>query len=557
MRLLEYVRLANTYTTPAEPDLRIAIVTNFTGDLLAKLITGRCLAEGLQPSVYQVPFKQYLFDLKNPKSELSAGTYDVTFIFFDANPYLESEFGEPGHVSEVIRDIEKFCKMHSGAVVIQLLSLPSRLQHDRLLRDHALAPVVQEFTTGILELSKSQPNVYAIDTDRLVRLLGEDASRDFRGLYAFAQPFTNDFLYAVTQEWMAYVRTLRGALRKCIVLDLDNTLWGGVVGEAGVHGIELGPTYPGNAYREFQRTLLELYNRGVILAINSRNNPEDVDEAFEKNSHMILKKEHFAAIVTNWENKADNLRTIAKELNIGLDSLVFIDDDPVNRELVRLQAPEVAVPEWSFPPEEYVRELLDLDALHSLRLTDEDRERGRMYAEERQRKAMYIETQTPEEYLAALGVEITVALNDPKQVTRAAQLTQKTNQFNLTTRRSTEKEVADWMTSGSYVYTGDVRDKFGSYGITVLAIVHPKNTKEAEVGTFLMSCRVMGRNVEKHFLENVLHDLHTKGYETVHATFIRTAKNAPAQDFLSRVGGLETSKEESGTIQYTFNLKNL
>src|SRR6185437_3116366 len=215
-----------------------------------------------------------------------------------------------------------------------------------------------------------------------------------------------------------------GRVHKCLVLDLDNTLWGGIVGEVGPLGIGLGTEYPGNAYVAFQRVLNEFYERGILLAINSRNNPSDVEEVFEKNRNMVLKREHFAAMVINWESKADNLKTIARELNIGLDSLVFIDDDAANRAQVRAQLPEVLVPEWSLPPEEYVHALLTIDAFHAQAVSDEDRKRGEMYVTEHKRKQL-AETMSVEDYLSTLQIKMTIAVNAEELIPRVAQLTQK------------------------------------------------------------------------------------------------------------------------------------
>jgi FkbH-like protein len=345
---------------------------------------------------------------------------------------------------------------------------------------------------------------------------------------------------------MAYVQTQRGKIYKCIVLDLDNTLWGGVIGEVGPLGVKLGHEYPGNAFREFQRTILDFYNRGIILAINSRNNPGDVDEVFEKNKNMVLKKSHFASIVANWNNKAENLKIIAKELNIGLDSLVFIDDDAMNRDLVKTELPQVFVPDWNIPPEEYVKRLLDIEAFHSMGLTEEDKERGKMYAAERERKEIVSDSSNLGSYLKTLEVEIDVHLNNSNQIPRLSQLTQKTNQFNLTTERLTESDVTKKIKNGAMFFSGDVKDKFGPYGITVLAIIE-KDKKNYKLSNFLMSCRVMGRRVEEAFMSSILKELSKKKINELDAKFIVSPKNSPASSFLKDIGGKEIKNSKKET----------
>jgi FkbH-like protein len=542
MKFLDYIRLAQEYEKGGEPragePFRIALVTNFTDDFLKKGITGACVAEGIRPLVYQVPFKQYLFELKNPQSGLAKHAPDIVYIFFDINPYTLSEFSaDPKHVEDVLNDIERFAREHACQVVTHAIGLPSSVQHGRLLKQNNLASLIETYNQRLHALAKELKNVSVLDVGRVVRELGEGRARDLRGLYAFSHPWSNEFIVTLVREWMTHIRTLRGHVYKCIVLDLDNVLWGGVVGEVGPMGIQLGSEYPGNAYREFQRVLLEYFERGIILAVNSRNNLADVEEVFEKNTNMLLKKTHFASLVANWNTKAENLPLIAKELNIGLDSMIFIDDDPVNRDMVRAQLPEVLVPDWSMPPEEYARALLNLDAFHSQTLTEEDRERGRMYAEERERKALQQTAPSIEEYIKTLHIEVDISLNSPLLLQRVAQLTQKTNQFNLSTRRSTEQEIATWIQSGALVFAGDVRDIFGSYGVTVVAIVHPVNTEEAVLTTLLMSCRVMGRGVEGTFFRAVLEELQKRGFARLTVPYIPSTKNAPALEFVKTLGG--------------------
>lgn len=534
MQFIDYIKLSNQKVSDGQP-VRIAIVTNFTDDICKRVLTGMCVAENILATIYAVPFGQYYLELKNSQSELYKLDADVTFILFDVNPYYESEFtADESHAEQVFADIGAYASAARGTVVVATIAQPPHTAHGNLFKENQLHKIISQFNSGIEALDLK--NVHVLEMNRLMHLVGERRARDLRSMYAFRQPFTHEMTIEIAREWFAYVRALLGKARKCIVVDLDNTLWGGVVGEVGALGITLGPDYPGNAFQNFQRTLLEYFNRGIILAINSRNNLADVQEVFEKNKNMILKEKHFSIMQINWNDKAQNLRTIANELNIGLDSIVFLDDDAMNRDLVRTQLPQVHTPDFSLTPEHYAHTLLSLDVFHQLALTAEDAERGRMYAEERQRKVAQETAGSTEDYFAQLGIQIAVSVNAPEQTPRIAQLTQKTNQFNLTTRRYTESDIEVKMVSG-IVIVGDVTDKFGGYGLTIESIVLPTDELHvAELDTFLMSCRVMGRKVEHAFFAELVRELKRRGFTKLRAHFIPTAKNMPTADFLPSVG---------------------
>ena len=289
-----------------------------------------------------------------------------------------------------------------------VLFFPIRQRTGIFSRHSPFFTLVEEYNKRLEELAAELPNLIVFDTNRLVHLLGEKQTFDARGTHAFDIPFTSEFMAMLAEEWTAYVRALMGKTKKCIVLDLDNTLWGGVVGELGPTGIALGPDYPGSAFVAFQHALLDFYERGIILAINSKNNLEDVLEVFKKNSAMVLKEEHFSAIRANWNDKADNLIDIAKELNIGLESMVFFDDDILNRNIVRGRLPEVTVPEFSLPPEDYVKTLYALDVFNQFSLTEEDTKKGKMYAEERQRKQVMKGAKGLDDYIKELNIVMRV-----------------------------------------------------------------------------------------------------------------------------------------------------
>jgi FkbH-like protein len=323
-------------------------------------------------------------------------------------------------------------------------------------------------------------------------------------------------------------------MKKCIVLDLDNTLWGGIVGEDGIDGIALSMGHPGASFVAFQQALLDMYNRGVILAVNSRNNFDDAMKVIRTHPNMILKEQHFAAVRINWSDKATNIVDLARELNIGLDSMVFFDDDPTNREIVRTMVPDVEVPEMPVNPKEYAKFLLSLPYFPTTAITDEDKMRGSLYVTERLRQEAEKEFPDKMEFLKNLGLELRVFEDDPTSVSRLAQMTGKTNQFNMNKVPLEEEEVMKLMEHPEYkVFHGHVSDRFGEHGITNFAVVK-KNGDTWDIEYFLMSCRVIGRGVEEAFLSSLAETAQKSGVVQMTIKFVVTEKNAPAKEFLDK-----------------------
>jgi len=555
MDVLTYLKRANTISqedsSAFSGQVSINLITNFTDDVLRKLLTGICLSNQIFPDIYVAPYQQYAMELKNPASGLALHPADITFVCFDVNPYVSSPFRlSIEHAEEVFDDLERWSASQNGLVVISTLPIPYRNAYGNLFESEPLYGQIRRLNERLIERAAANPRIHVCDINRILHAYGESRARDLRHLYASDIPFTAEFSLKLCQEWFAYIRLMQGNVKKCIVLDLDQTLWGGVLGEEGPLGITLGPGYPGKAFQEFQRALLSYYERGILLAINSRNNLTDVQAVFDQNPHMILKPSHFAAMAVNWNDKAENLVTIAAELNIGVGSLVFFDDDAMNRALVRHALPDVLVPELAVPPEEYVPILYGLHELNQLSLTDEDLSRSRMAAEERERKQVQSVTRSVEEYIAALDLKVKIQRNPADKIARLAQLTQKTNQFNLTTLRLNEADIERFIAIDGFVFSGDIVDRYGAYGTTILAMFEKTGAGIAQLRIFLMSCRVMGRGVEMVFLDALIQIVKREGISEIHAEFIPSAKNPPSKDFLSTMGFQFAGEGEHGSILY-------
>ncbi len=340
-----------------------------------------------------------------------------------------------------------------------------------------------------------------VDWERFVRLLGAGESMDYRFWYMSKAPFKKAFLDLYALELVKMARALKGKSKKCLILDCDNTLWGGVIGEDGLQGIKLDRhSYPGNIFYEFQKSILRLHDRGVLIALCSKNNEQDVWDVLEGHPDCLLKREHLSAWRVNWSDKASNISDLAAELNLGLDSFVFVDDNPVECGLIQDMLPEVTV--LQVPDKLYTYpQLLKCDGLFdTLSFSTEDRQRSQMYRDESNRKHEQAKFETLDQYLASLSLSIKVHPAKEDEVPRVAQLTQKTNQFNLTTRRYSEAKISGLSKDPEWtVMSLFVRDKFGESGLTGVLIAH----KDGDVGiidSLLMSCRILGRNIEKAFV---------------------------------------------------------
>ena len=334
-------------------------------------------------------------------------------------------------------------------------------------------------------------------------------------------------------------------MKKCLILDLDNTLWGGIVGEDGIDGLKLSLSSPGNSFIAFQQAILDVYHKGVILAINSRNNENDALSVIRSHPNMILKENHFAAHRINWNDKAENIKELAQELNIGLDSMVFLDDDKTNRELVRALLPSVEVPELPTNPKEYTKFFNSLDYFDTTVITDEDKMRGNLYVTERLRKEVEKQFTSKEEFLKSLSLELSVYRDDGSCIPRLSQLTEKTNQFNTKKQPLTESQVESYIQSDVHsIYYGKLQDTFGDYGVIIFALIE-KSEKTWYIRSLLMSCRVFGRDVEDAFFMVVLQDATREGASSVIIDYEETEKNAPARAFIDTyfTGSILTIKE--------------
>ena len=478
------------------------------------------------------------------------------FVWFYQIPFNPDTFQKIGEISDFYHKIDMLVKRIPSSKDFYIFTLsdifPFRWQNCNFNIDNEIS----EFNRKIIALSNDNPNVRIIDFTDFVRNFDNESLISWKFYYT-SFTYINPSLSEKFQSWfLKKIDAIYSKRKKCIVLDLDNTLWGGIIGEDGAEGIKLGNTYPGNCYSDFQHYLAEASKNGIILAICSKNNEKDVKETFEMNPNMVLKMNNIVAYRINWNNKPANIRELARELNIGLDSMVFIDDNPAERELVKESIPEISVPE--FPKEPYkivpfFRNVLN-DYFQIHRLTSEDIEKSGQYKENFKRDSFRNEFTSIEDYLKNLRIEIHINKADKFNIPRIAQMTQKTNQFNLTTRRYVESDIKKFIDNGDMVYCASVKDKFGDNGITVLAIVaFNPDDKVSIIDSYLLSCRILGRSIENVFLRFILNQIYLKGYKKVSASFLPTEKNGQVNDFYEKNGFHVTERSESN-IKYELEL---
>ena len=420
------------------------------------------------------------------------------------------------------------------------------------MSDRRLVDAISAFNRLAWSLAAEKPNVQVIDFGAFLKQYAASEWIDWK-FYHLSQMVLNPRLSGDFRKWYAeQERACTLKRKKCLVLDLDNTLWGGVLGEDGISGIQVDGDYPGKAYHLWQEGLKELGREGVILTICSKNNLTDVEELF-KVREMPLRLEDFACMRIDWNDKAANIRAIAQDLNIGLDSMVFVDDNPTERELIRQQLPMVAVPEWPAQPYDLPSFYAQLvkDCFSVYMLTEEDMKKTEQYRQNANRALAQAKYTNMEDFLRSLDMELTIAEATDVTIPRIAQMTQKTNQFNLTTKRYTEGDIRAMLANEAKIWTLAVRDKFGDNGITGLIIV----TRQGEVDTLLLSCRVLGKGIEEAFVKAVL-----KRWcmPVVRAKYIPTEKNGQVAEFWDRIGFRESKVSgREGEKEYEAKIADL
>jgi FkbH-like protein len=545
------------------PDLlpvRVTLLASFTLDLIRPYLEVELARHGLAARLDIAPFNTVARELLDPESETARSGPDVIFVaqaLEDVAPGLardtallpdtEIERQMADAVSQVVRLVSTYRERSASPIVVHAFPLPPLAgAFEAALAPRSPAVIIHELNRRLVDALSSVPGVFVLGTDQVLATVGYGQVYDPKLAHLGRAPLTSIALLELARAQASLTQAILGRTARCLVLDLDGTLWGGVVGELGAAGIQLGGAYPGSAYQDFQRTLLSLVRRGVLLAINSKNNPRDVDDVFDRHPEMLLRREHFAAVRVNWRDKPSNMRDIAAELNLGLESLVFFDDNPAERALMREMLPSVRTLDVPADPTQYSAALARSRVFDRIALLAEDRQRASMYQAQARRRALQASSATLEGFLESLEMVVAIDPLTSSTLPRAVDLINKTNQFNVTTRRHSAAEVAEMAASGRCgIFTLRLSDRFGDQGIVGVAIV--RLGEAAQIETFLLSCRVIGRSVETALLRYVADWAHAHGSTSLDGEVVPTPKNTPARDVFARHGFQRLHEDDRGS----------
>jgi len=551
-KLSEYISLSKNITElKSDNKIKVAILSNFTLNGLDETLRVKTSELGLNYHSYVSGYDQYNQEILNPKSDLYNFSPDITFLILSTRNF----FGDFFHSSYNMSDLEKkslleeklkqlknlieiFKQNTNSKLVITNFNIPYYSPNGIIetKSEFGFHEMIEEINIELREISKNLDPIYLYNFNNFVSKFGEKNVFDYRQYHLGDIQITYNSIPLFANELMGYIKPLCGKNKKCIVLDLDNTLWGGIVGEENFDGIELGHTPNGKAFVEFQKELLSLWHQGIILAINSKNNFNDAIKVIREHPSMILQEKNFGSIQINWNDKAQNMKIISDELNIGLNSMVFFDDDKLNQERIKQEFPEILTVDMPDDPAQFSSILKDMNDFNVLQRTIEDKNRGEMYAQQRERKNLENSVSNLDDFLKQLEIKVKIKKSDPFLIPRISQLTLKTNQFNLTTKRYQEEDIRQFSNDKNFeVGCAQVLDKFGDNGITGVYIVK-KNNDSWFLDTFLLSCRIMGRGVENAILSEILKSAKQNGIREIKANFIPTEKNKPAENFLSDSG---------------------
>ncbi|AXK32418.1 HAD-IIIC family phosphatase [Streptomyces armeniacus] len=531
---------------PRTPVVGVAVTGHGTLAPLVPALTAETARHGMLLRPYVADFGGYVFDLSDPSRPLHAAGADLVLCVLDPMAVLD-ELPTPWQVADVERTLEEKVRLWDGLVgrfraespatlVLNTLPLPRRFTAQ--LVDHRSRAVLgaawREANARLLRLAEAHPSLVVLDLDPLIAD-GGPASETRLSLYAKSH-LSAGLLAAYAREIGHLARHLAGRTKKALALDLDGTLWGGVLGEDGPEGIEVGDGYRGEAFQEFQRTVRQLGSQGVLLTAVSKNDLEPVRKVLADHPGMVLREEDFVRVTANWRPKPDNIRETAEVLNLGTDSFVFLDDSPYECGLVRRELPEVATVRLDEEPAEHLERLLRDSWFGVREVTAEDRSRPSRYRDESARGDFLRSFDSLDDYLRELGVHVRLARMERADVGRVAQLTLRTNQFNLTTVRLQPAEVEALADDpDALVLTVRSGDRFGDNGL-VGALLLRRDGDVCRVENMLLSCRVFARGIEQTCMATVLRRARKAGFRAVEGRYRETAKNGGVREFYPECG---------------------
>lgn len=549
----------------------IGLAGSFTVDPLTRLLSKDLSTKGFQtPEFFVSPYNQLIQLSLNPDTILGAKTAILVILWRieDITPNPLDTVRSSKDIDELLNAIKTLRDNYDGTIIISNPPYPSSIEfnaHDLEQPETGVA-IYNSYLSRWLDGIKNTKGIKQLNLTGMLSEQGYKNSHDARSWYLYKQPYSLSFWKTLSSQITRIISAQTIAAKKCIVLDCDGTLWGGIVGEDGLGGIQIGEDFPNKSFTDFQHYLLHLRSKGLFLAIASKNNEEDVFEVFDKHDAMTLKREHISSWQVHWNSKADSIKAIANDLNIGTDSIVFIDDNPKEIAEVNERLPEVTC--YLVPEElaELPSLLIDTGLFDISELTEEDKKRADMMLAESKRKSESYKL-SEEEFKKSLELKIDIFEADDQHLGRITQLINKTNQFNLTTIRRNQDQVKALHEDSDILLMGmDIKDRFGEYGLVGVAIIIKETNEIWKIDSFMMSCRVLGRGAETSFLNKIAEAVKIRGGRTLKGQYIETKKNMLVKNLLEEHGFTKDSdnlicdvdniKQAPDEVEIILRLKN-
>ncbi|MDR3775302.1 MAG: HAD-IIIC family phosphatase [Terracidiphilus sp.] len=563
-RLAKAIGKARSQGTPLDPltPFRLAVLSNSTTDMIVPALVASAARHGVALEVIQPAYDQVAQEALTPDSKVNSSSPDAVLFAIDYRALpLKLSLGDAEASSATVHGVIGYLqalrdgiKANTSAVCIfQTFAPPAETLFGSLDRalPGTLRSIIDCINRQLAEDVLASGDVL-LDVAALAETVGLADWHNTQLWNMGKFSFSDELIPLYADHVGRTIAAIRGKSRKTLILDLDNTVWGGVIGDDGLEGIKIAQgDARGEAHLAVQRLALDLRQRGIVLAVSSKNTDEVAREPFEKHPEMLLKLEHIAVFQANWNDKATNIQAIAKELSLGLDAMVFLDDNPVERGLVRKLLPQVAVPELPEEPAYYARTLAAAGYFEAVAFAGEDLKRAGFYQDNAKRASLQKQVGGVDAYLASLDMTITFQPFDSTGRARIGQLINKSNQYNLTTRRYTDPEVAE-AENAADVFTLQVRlaDIFGDNGMISVVICRPTEASVWEIDTWLMSCRVLGRKVEHMVLREILEHARAAGVHTILGIYKPTDRNKLVVDHYAKLGFTKVGEEESGLTRW-------
>jgi FkbH-like protein len=556
-------RLEGKSLRPLVP-FRLAVLSNATIDLIVPALAASGLRHGIDLEIVQPSYDQVAQEALNPDSRVNSAKPDAVLFALDYRALpLKLAIGDADTAAGIVQGalgyLQALCqgiKSNSNAVcILQTFAPPAEALFGNLDRSISgtLKNMLERINSGLAEFARAEGHV-VFDTASLAETVGLANWHDPQ-LWNMAKfPFADGFIPLYADHVSRIIGAIRGKSRKALILDLDNTVWGGVIGDDGLEGIKIAQgDAAGEAHLAVQRLALDLRQRGIVLAVSSKNTDEVARTPFQQHPEMLLRLDHIAVFQANWNDKATNIQAIAAELSLGLDAMVFLDDNPAERGLVRKLLPQVAVPELPEEPALYARTLAAAGYFEAIAFAAEDLQRAGYYQENAKRAVLQKQVGGVDAYLASLDMTISFRPFDATGRMRIVQLINKSNQYNLTTRRYTDPEVSE-AENDPDVFTLQVRlaDIFGDNGMISVVICRLAEKGVWRIDTWLMSCRVLGRKVEHMVLREILEHARRAGVGKIAGVYIPTDRNKLVVDHYSKLGFAKTREDASGLTEWEF-----